>query len=129
MRKTGFFLVLCACFALSTASMAAAYWDYQGNLPDATGKRYFVKITNGTNTQSVRMSWTSGSHCMRFLKMIFADGSWFHADICGDNQVACNPSYDCRLDLGVTSIYDKFGCWNPPNLSTVYVNCRATNPL
>ncbi len=121
--------LVATCLAMIIATPAlAAYWDYQGNLPMASGQRYYVKITNGTNTQGIRLSWTVGSHCMRFLK-IFSDGSWLGSDVCGDNPVLCSPNYDCRTNWAVTSIYDKFGCWNPPNLSTIWVNCRATNPL
>lgn len=123
---TGAGLVAAMLFASTAPAMA--YWDYQGNLPMGDGTRSYVKVTNSSSSQPILMSWTAGSHCMRFLK-IFQDGTWFTADICGTNTVLCNPDYFCSVNLAVSSIYDRFGCHNPPNLGTVWVNCRATNPL
>jgi hypothetical protein len=46
---------------------------------------------------------------MQFLR-IEGNATWFQANICGDNAVACTASYDCRIGLTVYSIYDRFGC-------------------
>lgn len=121
-------LVSCLAMVIATPALAA-YWDYQGNLPMASGQRYYVKYTNASpgTSQSVRMSWTVGSHCMNFLK-IASGGGWTTFNICGSDPW-CISYYNCSIGILVDSIHDKFGCQNPPNLSTVYVNCRATNPL
>jgi hypothetical protein len=113
--------------AAAAPASALAYWDYQGNLPMSSGQRYYVKYTNGSTSQDVRMSWTTGSHCMRFLR-IRADGGWESSDACGSDPW-CIGYYDCTITWFVGSIYDRYGCYNPPDLSTVWVNCRATNPL
>jgi hypothetical protein len=120
--------VLAAFFALFVVGAAwAAYWDYQGWLPDSSGKRIYVKYNNvGIGYQPIRMSWTVGSHCMRFIR-IPPDGSWHGYPVCVDYP-GCD-GYDCRVVWLSESYYDKFGCWNPPNLPTVWVNCRATYPL
>jgi hypothetical protein len=136
MPRLGFMrrLALTAAVALVVAGGAAGaaygYWDFQGNLPKSDGSRIYVKYTNVSpgGLQDIRMSWTTGSHCMRFL-WIHPSGSWSESAVCGSDP--CYPNYyDCEISWGPTdSIYDRFGCENPPNLSTVWVNCRATNPL
>jgi hypothetical protein len=65
---------------------------------------------------------------MRWLK-IKANGSWYEPTICPTDRTYCYVDYDCRAGIAAESIYDRFGCYNPPNLPTVWVNCRATWPL
>jgi hypothetical protein len=113
--------------SLVFAAPAWAYWDFQGNLPRPDGTRIYVKVTNSSQYQPIRMSWTSGTHCMRYLRIV-ASGSWNSWDVCGPSCTTFGP-YDCVGYFTVTTIWDKFGCYNPPNLSTVWVNCRATAPL
>jgi hypothetical protein len=127
MRRILLLVTLVGALSLVGASAASAYWDYQGNLPMSDGTRYYVKVTNSSQYEPIRMSWTSGSHCMRYLR-INSGGSWSYWDVCGPDCTYVG-TYDCVGYYTVTSIYDKFGCYNPPNLSTVYVNCRATDPV
>lgn len=116
---------------LVLAPVALAYWNFTGYLPGAGsgGNRWYVKYTNVSpgGTQGIRMSWTNGSHCMYFLE-IDSGGGWSNYTICGSDPW-CEAYYDCSIGIGVTSIYDRFGCHNPGGLSTVWVNCRATNPI
>jgi hypothetical protein len=123
-------VVLGAVVGLLAASQAsAAYWDFSGDLPSG-GSRIYVKYTNTLYAlQNIRMSWTVGSHCMRFLH-IDSGGSWSNQPSCPGDGLTCLPgSYDCYYGFWSYSIYDRDGCWNPPGLATVYVNCRATNPV
>jgi hypothetical protein len=114
MKRAILILVLGTAFSLVGASPAAAYWDYRGNLPKADGTRFYVKVTNSSQYQPIRMSWTVGSHCMRFLR-INSGGSWNYWDVCGPDCTYLG-AYDCVGYYTVNSIYDKFGCYNPPNL-------------
>lgn len=135
MKKAMSLFLSVVVFAVVVASVMATpalagYWDFQGNLPRPDGTRIYVKYTNVSpgQTQDVRMSWTVGTHCMRFLK-ITPDGHWHSNDICGTDPWCGSNAYDCSTGWLVDSIDDKFGCNNPPSLPTVWVNCRATNPL
>jgi hypothetical protein len=120
-------LCICSFLAFVAAAPAAAYWDFQGNL---AGGDIYVKYNNvGPGYyQPVRMSWTFGSHCMRFLR-INSGGSWFAPSVCGYDDACIYGAYDCLKEFVINSIYDKTGCYNPPGLSTVWVNCRATFPI
>jgi hypothetical protein len=129
LRKLSLSVLVGSVLALSAAASAAAYWDFQGNLPKPDGSRIYVKVNNVGPGRAgpVRMSWTYGSHCMRFLH-INAGGGWDEVGMCGIDDM-CIPWYDCTWSFYIASIYDKTGCENPPNLGTVWVNCRATSPL
>lgn len=124
-------VVISIAFAAFWATSAfAAYWDFQGYLPKSDGTLIYVKYTNASPGlgQDIRMSWTVGTHCMKFLE-ILPSGHWSASDICGSDPWCYPGNYDCETSMLVDSIYDKFGCYNPPNLARVWVNCRATNPL
>jgi hypothetical protein len=123
-------VVVAGASGLAASSAAAAYWDYQGNLPKADGTLIYVKNTNVGmfDDQPIRMSWTGGTHCMRFLRIHY--GSWYAPQVCGFDSLQCPYAfYDCRTTITSFDPTDKFGCYNPPGQSTVWVNCRATNPL
>jgi hypothetical protein len=129
-------IVAAACLALAAPTIASAYWDFQGNLPTSGGNRHYLKYTNVfcapfcDDYQAIRMSWTVGSHCMRFIQ-IKQNGSWYDPLVCGFDPIYCYTfgNYDCNTSIQPTSTGDRFGCYNPEGASTVWVNCRATNPL
>lgn len=130
-------IVAAAALALAAPAIASAYWDFQGNLPTSGGDRHYLKYTNVNCFvypcgvyQAIRMSWTVGSHCMRFIE-IKQNGSWYDPLVCGMDQIYCYTYgyYDCNDSIEPTSYLDRFGCYNPEGYSTVWVNCRATNPL
>ena len=119
--------------AVWTTSAFAAYWDYQGNLPTAGGSPIYVKFTNAgppwPGEQRIRMSWTYGSHYMRVLK-IYPSGTWEYRDVHGADPNECQGAdFDCWYSNIASDPSEKFGCYNPPALGTVWVNCRATNPV
>jgi hypothetical protein len=127
LRRLLVLVFVCLSVAFATAAPAAAYWDFQGNL---AGGKFYLKYNNvGPGYQQpVRMSWTFGSHCMRFLR-INSGGSWYEPTVCGYDGACIYGAYDCFHSFPIYSIYDRTGCYNPPNLSTVWVNCRATFPI
>ena len=121
----------------ATTSIArGAYWDFTGWLPTSGGSYIYVKFTSQPyypNVQGIRMSWTQYSHYMRFLK-IYGDGHWESHDVHGADPAECGnepsyPPFDCFDYVETQNGSQKFGCYNPPGLSTVWVNCRATNPV
>lgn len=139
MRK---FLVLFATVLVlgcSFSTDAFAYWDYQGNLPMGDGTRTFKKHEYLGSPQyyypEVRMSWTTGSHYMRFVRVL-TDGSWQLTDVTPGGGYCTFGTYDCArawvvnppMD-GYGNTLDWYGCQNPGGLATVWVNCRATPPL
>jgi hypothetical protein len=126
-RRLAALVVAGVFLSLATAAQASAYWDFHGYLD---GGEHYLKYTNVTpgQYQPVRMSWTVGSHCMRWIR-IDSNGSWFDPSICPGGTGCVYGQYDCAANIYVTSIYDRFGCYNPVGLPTVWVNCRATAPL
>jgi hypothetical protein len=128
LRRVSVVLLMSLFLACVAAAPAAGYWDFQGNM---RGGDFYVKYNNvGPGYyQPVRMSWTFGSHCMRFLK-IASGGSWYAPIVCGYDDACIYGAYDClKGNFLINSVYDKTGCHNPPGLSTVWVNCRATFPI
>jgi hypothetical protein len=110
-----------AALALALPGMAAAadYWFFQGTLPTSSGVRTAgpQAIVCCTQLNELRMSWTTGTHYMRFVYVRRSDYGW-------NGQLAYDYDNTIWID---TAYYTAGGCQNPAGLSAVWTNCHIAH--